>query len=187
MSSVYNDVKSALRQAIEIEMKIKEKTTMQKKTLYRILCNVTINGRSRAAYLGGLRYGERPEDSTTVYPSFDALWDAVRSCDPKIPSYFFDTYINRRGRKLRFWADDFKSKTITSETLWQAEVRVEYIPVESSRFSIATLAEHLGFFEFIDFLQDSLRFDISSGSPVSITAATVSLYKNEGESRNVRQ
>ena len=52
MSSVYNDVKSALRQAIEIEMKIKEKTTMQKKTLYRILCNVTINGRSREAYHG---------------------------------------------------------------------------------------------------------------------------------------
>lgn len=160
---------------------------MQKKTLYRILCNVTINSRSRAEYLGGLRYGERPEDSTTVYPSFDALWDAVRSCDPKLPSYFFDTYINRRGRKLKFRAEDFKSKTITSETLWQAEVRVKYIPVESSRFSMATLAECLGSFEFIDFLQDSLRFDMPTGSPIAISDTTVSLYKTEGESCNVRQ
>lgn len=183
---IYNDIKTALHQAIEIEKQTKEKSTMKKKTLYRISRTVTINGRSRTENIEGLSYGEKPEDSTKAYPSFDTLWDAVRNRDQKLPSYFFDTYINRRGRKLTFWAGDFKPKTITSETLWQAEVQVKYIPVESSRFSMATLAERLGSFEFIDFLQDSLRFDISSGSPIAISATTVSLYKNAGESRNVR-
>ena len=44
MSRIYNDIKTALHQAIEIEKQTKEKSTMKKKTLYRISRTVTING-----------------------------------------------------------------------------------------------------------------------------------------------
>lgn len=192
MSHIYNDIKTALHQAVEIEKQTKEKNTMQKKTLYRITRTVTVNGKTRTGNLPGLSYGEVPIDSATAYPSFDELWEAIRNRAPKFPSYFFDAYITRRGRKLTFWADDSGSKylerkDITSETLWQAEVSIKYIPVESRRFSIAELAEQLDSLDFIHFLQDSLRFDMPTGSPIAISDTTVSLYKTEGEPCNVRQ
>ena len=192
MNHIYEDIKTALRQAVEIEKQAKEKNTMPKKTLYRITRTVTINGKTRTENLPGLSYGEVPIDSATAYSSFDELWEAICNRGPKFPAYFFDTYINRRGRKLTFWADDpgskyLERKDVTSETLWQAEVSIKYIPVESRRFSVAELAERLDSLDFIHFLQDSLCFELPSESHLAISATTASLYKTEGEPRNVRQ
>lgn len=170
---IYNDIKTGLCQAIESEQNKKgEAMHNVKNTVYRVEKQVIINGQTRAEDIYEFYYGACPQDKTVTYPSFDAFWDQLK--DPQnrdIPRYFFDASSTRKGRVIKFWKFCGSYK-VTPTTLWQAELRIKYIPLNADNFSMAMLADRLSSKDFIQFLNDKLPtvvFDcIEKSHPVSM-------------------
>lgn len=154
---IYNDIKTGLCQAIESEQNKKgEAMHNVKNTVYRVEKQVIINGQTRAEDIDELYYGVCPQDKTVTYPSFDAFWDQLK--DPRsrdIPHYFFETSSTRKGRVIKYWKFCGCYK-VTPATLWQAELRIKYIPLNADNFSMAMLADRLRSKDFIHFLNDKL-------------------------------